>query len=71
MLQFAVLGYGLLLSYVMSSVSHNRRSGRSHPQILIYVGYVLCGMSAGAAVLLPIWAGFNPAGVAALANSFA
>lgn len=57
MVQFAGLIYGLLLSFVLSSATRNRREGRSHPKMLVYVGYLLCGLSAGAALLLPLWAG--------------
>ena len=66
MVQFAGLIYGLLLSFVLTSAARNTREGRAHPPILVYVGYVLCGISAGAAVMLPLWAGFHPDGLAAL-----
>jgi hypothetical protein len=59
MLQLAGLVYGMLLSFVFSSASRNRREGRDHPRILTHVGYVLCGMSAGAAVLLPVGGAFG------------
>lgn len=58
-LQFAVLVYGLTLSFVLSSASRNRREGRAHPPVLVYTGYVLCGISAGAAVALPVVAGLG------------
>ena len=54
MLQFAILVYGLLLSFVLTSAARNRRDGRAHAPMLVYVGYVLCGISAGAAVGLPL-----------------
>lgn len=59
MLQFAVIIYGLLLSFVLSSGSRNTREGRTHARPLIYVGYLLCGLSAGAAVGLPLIAGMG------------
>lgn len=54
MLQFAMLVYGLLLMFVLTSTSRNKREGRAHAPMLIYVGYLLCGVSAGAAVGLPL-----------------
>ncbi|MBT2188772.1 hypothetical protein [Sphingobium nicotianae] len=66
MLAFAGLTYSALLSFVLSSAARNRRAGVAHPPILTAVGYVLCGLSVGAAGLLPVWAAYNPAGVAAL-----
>ncbi len=66
MLAIAGLTYSALLSFVLSSATRNRREGRAHPPILRAVGYMLCGVSAGAAGLLPVWAAYNPAGVTAL-----
>lgn len=66
MLAIAGLTYSALLSFVLSSAMRNRREGRAHPAILTAVGYVLCGISAGGAGLLPVWAAYHPAGVAAL-----
>ena len=54
MLQFAMMIYGLMLMFVLTSASRNRRHGRSHAPMLVYVGYILCGISAGAAVGLPV-----------------
>ena len=68
MLAIAGLTYSALLSFVLSSAMHNRRRGVAHPPILTAVGYVLCGMSAAAAGLLPVWAAYNPAAVAALST---
>ncbi|HEX7821205.1 MAG TPA: hypothetical protein VF463_11365 [Sphingobium sp.] len=59
MLQFAVIIYGLLLSFVLSSAARNTREGRAHARSLVYVGYLLCGLSAGAAVGLPLVAGMG------------
>jgi len=54
MLHFTLLVYGLLLSFVLASAGRNRREGRDHAPMLVYAGYVLCGLSAGAAVGLPL-----------------
>ncbi|MET0360216.1 MAG: hypothetical protein ABW048_00540 [Sphingobium sp.] len=59
MLHFAVIVYGLLLSFVLTSASRNRREGRTHARALVYVGYILCGLSAGAAIGLPLVAGMG------------
>jgi len=52
MVETAVFTYGLLASFVLSGAAHNQRAQRPNPAILNYVGYVLLGMSAAAAVLL-------------------
>lgn len=54
MIQIGVLLYGLLAMFVLTSAARNRRTGRNHAPMLVYVGYLLCGVSAGAAVALPI-----------------
>ncbi|MET0365377.1 MAG: hypothetical protein ABW169_12075 [Sphingobium sp.] len=54
MLQFAIVMYGLTLMFVLSSASRNHRQGRAHAPTLVYAGYLLCGLSAGAAVGLPL-----------------
>lgn len=52
MVETAVFTYGLLASFVLSAASHNQRARRPNPAIMNYIGYVLLGMSAAAAVLL-------------------
>lgn len=64
MLPFIVLTYGFLMSFVIASAMRNRREGRRNPLIVMAVGYVLCGMSAAAAMGLPLWASQNPAAAA-------
>ncbi|MET0238418.1 MAG: hypothetical protein ABW184_00845 [Sphingobium sp.] len=54
MLQFVVLIYGLVLSFVLVSASRNSREGRDHGRMLVYTGYLLCGLSAGLAFGLPV-----------------
>lgn len=54
MLQVAGLIYGMLASFVLSSATRNHKSGRPHPPMLVYIGYVLCGLSVGAALALPL-----------------
>ncbi len=59
MLHFGIVIYGLLLSFVLASASRNMREGRAHARPLVYVGYILCGLSAGAAIGLPLVAGMG------------
>ncbi|MET0371913.1 MAG: hypothetical protein ABW039_11115 [Sphingobium sp.] len=52
MMEFAALTYGLLASVILSAAQRNRKLARPHPPMLLYVGYLLCGLSAGAAMML-------------------
>lgn len=54
-MEIAGLFYGIVLSFVLSAASRNRREGRSHPPILLHIGHLLLGLTAGAAVALAIW----------------
>jgi len=52
MMEFAALTYGLLASVILSAATRNRSKGRAHPPMLLYIGYLLCGASAGLALAL-------------------
>lgn len=52
MVEFAALTYGLLASVILSAAKRNRKLARPHPPLLLYVGYLLCGLSAGLALAL-------------------
>ncbi|BBC98825.1 MULTISPECIES: hypothetical protein [Sphingobium] len=52
MVEFAALTYGLLASVILSAAKRNRMLARPHPPLLLYVGYLLCGLSAGLALAL-------------------
>lgn len=52
MVEFAALTYGLLASLILSQVRRNRKLARPHPPLLLYMGYLLCGLSAGVALIL-------------------
>ncbi|MDR7156612.1 hypothetical protein J2W40_003457 [Sphingobium xenophagum] len=52
MVEFAALTYGLLASIILSAAQRNRRVARPHPPLLLYAGYLLCGLSAGLALAL-------------------
>ncbi|MFZ2997506.1 hypothetical protein [Sphingobium sp.] len=50
MVEFAALTYGLLASVILSAAQRNSKMARPHPPLLLYLGYLLCGLSAGAAL---------------------
>ena len=52
MMEFAALTYGLLASVILSAAQRNHKLARSHPPLLLYLGYLLCGLSAGLALAL-------------------
>lgn len=52
MLEFAALTYGLLASVILSAAQRNHKLARPHPPLLLYLGYLLCGLSAGLALAL-------------------
>lgn len=52
MMEFAALTYGLLASVILTAAQRNRKLARPHPPMLLYVGHLLCGLSAGAALAL-------------------
>lgn len=54
-----VFTYGMLMSFVLTGASRNNRLHRPHPPMLTYVGYVLLGLTGGAAVLLMGYAGWS------------
>ena len=60
MLGAIVFTYGMLASFVLSGASRNRRRRRPNPPILAYVGYVMCGLSGGLAMMLFVAAFTTP-----------
>ncbi|WHO38124.1 hypothetical protein PMI04_016380 [Sphingobium sp. AP49] len=52
MMEFAALTYGLLASVILSAAKRNRKLNKPHPPLLLYMGYLLCGLSAGLAIVL-------------------
>ncbi|EQB34191.1 hypothetical protein [Sphingobium ummariense] len=52
MMEFAALTYGLLASVILSAANRNRKLAKPHPPMLLYTGYLLCGLSAGIALAL-------------------
>lgn len=52
MMEFAALTYGLLASVILSAAQRNRNLAQPHPPMLLYAGYLVCGVSAGLALAL-------------------
>lgn len=48
----AVFVYGLLMSFIFSGASRNAKLRRPNPPVMQYMGYVLCGLTAGASMIL-------------------
>ncbi len=67
MIEAVALTYGMLLSFVLSGASHNRKLERPNPPMLNYVGYVLFGATVTAALLLAGYGVWGMATGAALA----
>lgn len=63
MVGVAVFFYGLLVSFVLSGAVRNAKLKRENPAVLQYVGYVLCGITAGASLVLFAHAIGDSAGV--------
>ncbi len=56
MLGAIVFTYGMLTSFVLQGASRNARLKRPNPPMLQYIGYVLCGLSAGLSAMLLLMA---------------
>lgn len=59
MFEFAALTYGVIASFVMASVSRNRRNRLAHPPILLGFGWMLMAFSLTVGVGLLGYAGFH------------
>ncbi len=59
----AVFFYGLLVSFIFSGASRNAKLRRPNPPVLNYVGYVLCGITGGASLILFTHAVTTAAGI--------
>ncbi|WP_336974457.1 hypothetical protein [Sphingobium aromaticiconvertens] len=62
MFEFAALTYGLLASVILSAAQRNRKLAKPHPPMLLYIGYLVCGLSAGLAIGLGTMAATQIAG---------
>ncbi len=61
MFGIAAFIYGLAVSVTLSMCGRNRQLGRSHPPLLRALGYLLCGVSMGAAGGLGFMVASDPA----------
>ncbi|HWI84797.1 MAG TPA: hypothetical protein VNT42_00545 [Sphingomonas sp.] len=59
MFEFAALTYGLIASFVMASAHRNRREARTHPPILLMLGWTLMAFSLTVGVGLFGYAGYS------------
>ncbi len=51
MIEAVALTYGMLLSFVLSGASRNRKLARANPPVLMYIGYVLFGITCSVAAM--------------------
>lgn len=56
MFDTVALTYGMLMSFVLSGAARNVKLMRAHPPTMIYLGYLLCGITTGLAVLCALTA---------------
>lgn len=54
MFDAAALTYGMLMSFVLSAATRNLKLRLRHPPVMIYLGYLLCGITVGLAVLCAV-----------------
>ncbi len=59
MFEVAALTYGVLASFVMASVTRNKRAARQNPPMLSLFAWALAGFSLGSAILLIGYVGWN------------
>jgi len=59
MFEFAALTYGVIVSFVMSSTSRNRREARANPPLLHAFGWALMTFSATTGVGLLGYCGYH------------
>ncbi len=64
MLEFAVVTYGALASFVVASASRNKKQAIANPPILTVFGWGLLSFSGATGTLLIGYAGLKAAGVA-------
>lgn len=66
MLEVAALTYGMLLSFVLTGASRNRKLQRPNPAVLNHIGYVLFGMTCAVSAMLTVYALWGVANGAAI-----
>ena len=59
MLEFATLTYGVLASFVMASVSRNKREARLDPPVLTLFAWLLTAFSLSLALMLIVYVAYR------------
>ncbi|WP_022687161.1 hypothetical protein [Sphingomonas phyllosphaerae] len=59
MIEAVALTYGMLLSFVLTGASRNRKLARANPPMLMYVGYVLFGITCSVAIMAGTYAAWG------------
>lgn len=62
MVEFAALTYGILASFVLASVSNNKRANRANPRAVTLFGWGLMAFSLTLSVLLSGWVAYQAIG---------
>ncbi|HEU4968117.1 hypothetical protein [Sphingomonas sp.] len=62
MLEFAALTYGVLASFVLASISSNKRANRENPRVVTLCGWGLMAFSLTLSLLLSGWVVYTSIG---------
>lgn len=62
MFEVAAFAYGVLVSFVLASISNNKRANRANPRIVTLFGWGLMAFSTTLSLLLSGWAAWQAAG---------
>lgn len=62
MFEFAAFTYGILASFVLASISNNKRANRDNPRIVTLFGWGLMAFSLTLSLLLSGWIAYQTLG---------
>jgi hypothetical protein len=62
MFEFAAFTYGILASFVLASISSNKRANRENPRIVTWFGWGLMAFSLTLSLLLSGWVMYSTIG---------
>lgn len=62
MFEFAAFTYGVLASFVLASISNNKRAERANPRIVTLFGWGLMAFSLTLSMLLSGWVAYQAIG---------
>ncbi|MBS0504725.1 MAG: hypothetical protein JSS55_13190 [Proteobacteria bacterium] len=62
MFEFAAFTYGVLASFVLASISNNKRAERANPRIVTLFGWGLMAFSLTLSLLLSGWVAYQAIG---------